>query len=254
MSTSKVSGRAYGVTGGASGLGEAVVTRLTRDGASCLVMDRDETRGAALAAANPRVLFVPTDVTSHESVAAAFAAALERFGRMDGVINCAGLGPTELTLSRDGKPHRPKLWDFVVKVNLYGVFNCASLGAQAMQRSGCQDGVIINVASIAGIEGQKGQVAYAASKGGVIGMTLPMARDLARHNIRVNTIAPGIMDTPLMAKAPDKVREGLLRGIVHPKRLGAAEEFAALCMAIIECGYLNGETIRFDGGLRFANM
>ena len=135
MSTSKVSGRAYGVTGGASGLGEAVVTRLTRDGASCLVMDRDETRGAALAAANPRVLFVPTDVTSHESVAAAFAAALERFGRMDGVINCAGLGPTELTLSRDGKPHRPKLWDFVVKVNLYGVFNCASLGAQAMQRS-----------------------------------------------------------------------------------------------------------------------
>ena len=143
-----------------------------------------------------------------------------------------------------------------MQVNLYGTFNCSALGAKAMAQTEREegDGIIINVASVAGIEGQKGQLAYSASKGAVIGMTLPMARDLARYNVRVMTIAPGIMDTPLMMAASEKVRNGLLTQVVGPKRFGQDEEFAGLCKTIIENGYLNGETIRIDGGIRFANL
>ena len=214
-------GKVYSISGGASGLGEALARALIANGANVLIIDRDAKRGEALRAEfASQVEFQATDVTSHESVTAAFAACHARFGKLDGVINCAGLGPTELTVNRDGSPHRAKMWDFIVKVNLYGVFNCSSIGASYMHKCGCADGVVINIASIAGIEGQKGQLAYAASKGGVIGMTLPMARDLARYNVRVMCIAPGIMNTPLMAKAPPKVAEGLLKGVVYPQRFG----------------------------------
>merc|ERR1712039_1006780 len=162
------------------------------------------------------------------------------------------------TLDKEMKPHPAKVFDFIMKLNTYGTFYGSAYGASAMAKTAAAEdgsrGVIINVASVAGIEGQKGQLVYSASKGAVIGMTLPMARDLARYGIRVMTIAPGIMDTPLMRGAPQKVQDGLLAQVAGPKRFGASEEFAGLVASIIDNGYLNGEVIRLDGGLRFANL
>merc|ERR1719426_214983 len=162
------------------------------------------------------------------------------------------------TIGKDLKPHKAKTFDMIMKLNLYGTFYgsayCASAMAKCEAAADGSRGVVINVASQAGIEGQKGQLVYSASKGAVIGMTLPMARDLARYGIRVMTIAPGIIDTPLMQAAAPKVKEGLLAQVAAPKRFGAPEEFARLCTAIIDCGYLNGEVIRMDGGIRFANL
>merc|ERR1719291_610787 len=162
------------------------------------------------------------------------------------------------TIDKDLKPHPAKVFDFIMKLNTYGTFYCSAHGASAMAKTAAADdgsrGVIINVASQAGIEGQKGQLVYAASKGAVIGMTLPMARDLARYGIRVMTVAPGIIDTPLMQSAAPKVKEGLLAQVAAPKRFGAPEEFAHLVTSIIDNGYLNGEVIRMDGGIRFANL
>merc|ERR1712187_827155 len=162
------------------------------------------------------------------------------------------------TIGKDGKPHPTKVFDMIMKLNVYGTFWGSAYTAAAMAKlpaaADGTRGVIINVSSVAGIEGQKGQLVYSASKGAVIGMTLPMARDLARYGIRVVTIAPGIMDTPLMRGAPQKVQDGLLAQVAGPKRFGASEEFAQLVASIIDNGYLNGEVIRLDGGLRFANL
>merc|ERR1711908_159973 len=171
--------------------------------------------------------------------------------------NCAGIGMAMTTIDKKLNPHKSAIFDFVMKLNLYGTFYSSAYAARAMAKCPAAEdgsrGVIINVSSIAGIEGQKGQLAYAASKGGVIGMTLPMARDLARYGIRVMTICPGIMGTPLMKAAPQKVQDGLVAG-VPLKRFGEPEEFALMVTSIIDNGYLNGEVIRMDGGLRFANL
>merc|ERR1719401_1745602 len=162
------------------------------------------------------------------------------------------------TIGKKLQPHSSKIFDFIMKLNTYGTFyTCAHVASAMAKCPAAEDGsrgVIINVASVAGIEGQKGQLVYSASKGAVIGMTLPMARDLARYGIRVMTIAPGIIDTPLMQSAAPKVKEGLLAQVAAPKRFGKPEEFATLCKSIIDCGYLNGEVIRMDGGIRFANL
>merc|ERR1719440_1713206 len=162
------------------------------------------------------------------------------------------------TIGKDLAPHKSKVFDFIMKLNTYGTFYGSAYAASAMAKCPAAEdgsrGVIVNVASVAGIEGQKGQLVYSASKGAVIGMTLPMAQDLARYGIRVMTIAPGIIDTPLMQMSSPKVKEGLLAQVAAPKRFGAPEEFAQLCAAIIDNGYLNGEVIRMDGGIRFANL
>merc|ERR1712241_526496 len=182
----------------------------------------------------------------------------ERFKTLNGIVNCAGTGSAFTTWDKKLNPHNDKFWDFVVQLNLYGTFYGSSEGAAAMAKlpadaEGCR-GVIVNVASVAAFEGQKGQLAYSASKGAVVGMTLPMARDLARYGIRVMTIAPGIIDTPLMQMAAPKVKEGLLNSVAGPRRFGKAEEFAHLVASILDNGYLNGETIRMDAGIRFANL
>merc|ERR1712241_1325960 len=182
----------------------------------------------------------------------------ERFKTLNGIVNCAGTGSAFTTIDKKLNPHDEKFWDFVVKLNLYGTFHGSSEGAAAMAKLPADEegnrGVIINVASVAAFEGQKGQLAYSASKGAVVGMTLPMARDLARYGIRVMTIAPGIIDTPLMQAAAPKVKQGLLDQVASPKRFGSGEEFARLVTGIIDCTYLNGEVIRMDGGIRFANL
>merc|ERR1712241_1155168 len=182
----------------------------------------------------------------------------ERFKTLNGIVNCAGTGSAFTTWDKKLNPHNDKFWDFVVQLNLYGTFYGSSEGAAAMAKLPADEegnrGVIINVASVAAFEGQKGQLAYSASKGAVVGMTLPMARDLARYGIRVMTIAPGIIDTPLMQMAAQKVKDGLLAQVAAPKRFGLADEFAHLCTSIIDNGYLNGETIRMDAGIRFANL
>merc|ERR1719231_1550237 len=163
-----------------------------------------------------------------------------------------------MTVQKDGTPHPAKVFDFIMKLNTYGTFYGSAYGASAMAKCPAaadgSRGVFINVSSVAGIEGQKGQLVYSASKGALFGMTVPMARDLGRYGIRVMTIAPGIIDTPLMQAAAPKVKEGLLAQVAAPKRFGAPEEFASLCAAIIDNGYLNGEVIRMDGGIRFANL
>merc|ERR1719487_1848621 len=192
------------------------------------------------------------------SVANAVEKISKQFGGLHGVVNCAGLGMAMTTIDKQQKPHASKVFDFIMKLNTYGTFYGSAYAASAMAKCPAaadgSRGVIINVASVAGIEGQKGQLVYSASKGAVIGMTLPMARDLARYGIRVMTIAPGIIDTPLMQAAAPKVKEGLLAQVAAPKRFGQSDEFAHLCASIFDNGYLNGEVIRLDGGLRFANL
>jgi len=251
-------GKTYFVTGGASGLGLATAKRLFSEGANVAIFDKN-TEGADIAKEmGDRCLFVEIDVTDEASIGAAVDKTVEKFGGLHGAINCAGLGMAMTTIGRDLKPHKGSIFDFIMKLNTYGTFYGSAYAASAMAKCPAAEdgsrGVIINVASVAGIEGQKGQLVYSASKGAVIGMTLPMARDLARYGIRVMTIAPGIIDTPLMQMAAPKVKEGLLAQVAGPKRFGAPEEFAQLCTSIIDNGYLNGEVIRMDGGIRFANL
>lgn len=244
------------VTGGASGLGAACVNRLISSGAHAVVADLNGEQGAALAARWPdRALFVETDVTDDASMANAIKMATETFGDLSGAVHCAGVVAGSRVLGREG-PHDLALFSRVVHVNLIGTFNVVRLAAAAIaQREPEEDGergVIITTSSVAAFEGQIGQAAYAASKAGVAGMTLPIARELAAVGIRLVTIAPGIFDTPLMAGLPEAVRASLAGQAPFPARLGRPEEFAALAEHIIENPMLNAAVLRLDGGLRMA--
>ncbi len=242
------------VTGGASGLGEATVRRLHSSGAKVLILDRDAARGEALVKAlGKNALFAQTDVTSEGEVRAAIEKA-QTMGPLRIAVNCAGVASAVRTLNKEGQPHDLELFKMIIGVNLIGTFNVLRLSASAMAKTEPQDdgerGVIINTASVAAFDGQIGQIAYAASKGGVVAMALPAARDLSVTGIRVLTIAPGTFDTPMMALLPEAARQGLAAGIPFPRRLGNPDEYAALAQQIIENRYLNGEVIRIDGSLR----
>ena len=240
------------VTGGASGLGAATVRRLVAGGAKAVIVDRDEAHGATLATELGAV-FVKADVTDPAQIEVAIAEAA-KLGPLRVAVSCAGVGWAARTLDKTGKPHDLELFRTVVGINLIGTFNVLRLAAAAIAKSDPLDhgerGVIINTASVAAYDGQIGQIAYAASKAGVVGMTLPAARDLAPVGIRVVTIAPGIFDTPMLAGLPEDKRAALATDVVFPKRLGDPTEYGALVAAIIETGYLNAETIRLDGGIR----
>ncbi len=248
----KLSGSVALVTGGASGLGAATVRRLVAGGARAVIVDRDEARGNALASELGQT-FAKADVTNADEIAAAIAVA-EGLGPVRVVVSCAGVGWAARTLDKTGKPHDLDLFKTVVGVNLVGTFNMLRLGAAAIAKTPVLDhgerGVIVNTASVAAFDGQIGQIAYAASKAGVAGMTLPAARDLAPAGIRVLTIAPGLFDTPMLGALPEDKRAALAADVVFPKRLGNPDEYGALVAAIVENGYLNGETIRLDGSLR----
>ncbi|WP_435258578.1 3-hydroxyacyl-CoA dehydrogenase [Thioclava sp. FR2] len=244
------------VTGGASGLGAATAEGLIAAGAKVILADMNVDAGVAMAdklGVNAR--FHRTDVASAGDGQLAVEAALETFGGLNGLVNCAGIAPGEKTVGKDG-PHRLESFSKAVTVNLVGSFNMARLAADAMAKNtpnaGSERGVIINTASIAAYDGQIGQVAYAASKGGVVGMTLPMARDLSRLGIRVMTIAPGIFLTPMLMGLPQEVQDSLGAAVPFPTRLGQPAEYAALVRHIIENAMLNGEVIRLDGALRMA--
>jgi NAD(P)-dependent dehydrogenase (short-subunit alcohol dehydrogenase family) len=240
------------VTGGASGLGEATARHFAAQGAAVTLLDRDADRGQAVAE-EIGGHFALTDVTDEASVQAAVALALDKMGRITAAVNCAGIAFAVKTVGRDG-PHPLDAFKRTIDVNLVGSFNVARLAAEAMGQNAPEPdgarGVIINTASIAAYDGQKGQAAYAASKGGVVGMTLPMARDLAQSGIRVMTIAPGIFLTPMLHGLSEDVQKQLAADVPCPPRLGDPAEYGRLAGFIVEMGYLNGEVIRLDGALR----
>ena len=244
------------VTGGASGLGQATVRTLVAGGGRVMILDRPDSAGETLVAElGDRVAYTPADVTDEAQVAAAVAGAVERFGALNAAVNCAGVGIAVRTVTREGA-HSLGLFTKVIQVNLIGTFNVIRLAAAQMAKNTPNEegerGVIVNTASVAAFDGQIGQAAYSASKGGVVGMTLPIARDLASLGIRVLTIAPGTFDTPMLAMAPDSIRQALAAQIPFPSRLGRPAEFAALVRHIFENVMLNGETIRLDGAIRMA--
>jgi NAD(P)-dependent dehydrogenase (short-subunit alcohol dehydrogenase family) len=246
----QVEGKSVIVAGGASGLGAATARALATAGARVTVFDRDAAAGAALAA-EIGGNFAPVDVTDEVSVAAGIAAAKDfGGGAIHVLVNCAGIAIGERAVGREG-PHALSSFRRTLDINLTGSFNTLRLAAAEMARNeGTERGVIVNTASIAAFDGQKGQAAYAASKGGIVAMTLPLARDLASLGIRVCAIAPGIFATPMMQGLPQEVQESLAAEVTFPRRLGDPAEYAALARFIIECGYLNGEVIRLDGALR----
>ncbi|MFT4188408.1 MAG: SDR family oxidoreductase [Aeromicrobium sp.] len=238
------------VTGAASGLGAATAAALAAGGARVVGLDLDVSNAPEVEG----VTYVQTDVTDEEQVRAAVAVAAEQ-GPLRVAVNCAGIGPSARILGRKGT-HDLALYAKVVQVNLVGTFTVLTLAAEAMAATepleDGQRGVVVNTASIAAYDGQIGQAAYASSKGGVVGLTLPAARDLAQHGIRVNTIAPGVVETPMLATVSDEFRAGLAAGVPFPQRLGRPEEYAQLVEFIVAHDYLNGETIRMDGALRMA--
>jgi NAD(P)-dependent dehydrogenase (short-subunit alcohol dehydrogenase family) len=242
------------VTGGASGLGRATAERLVAAGASVALLDRPGSAGADVAKAmGERALFTPADVTSADDVTGALQTATDRLGGLNVLVNCAGIGTAMKTFGRSG-PAKLEEFTRVIQVNLIGTFNCIRLAAPHMAKNAPgaegERGVVVNTASVAAFDGQIGQAAYSASKGGIVGMTLPVARDLAELGIRVVTIAPGIFDTPLLATLSEPVRASLGKQVPFPSRLGRPAEFAALALHIIENAMLNGETIRLDGAIR----
>ncbi len=242
------------VTGGASGLGAATARLLVAEGGSVVIADLDRAAGEKLAAElGVAARFALTDVTSESDAQAAINLALQVYGHLHGLVNCAGIAPSEKVVGHDG-PHRLESFARTININLIGTFNMIRLAAAAIVKEvpgkDGERGVIVNTASIAAFDGQIGQAAYAASKGGVAALTLPIARELARSGIRVVTIAPGIFATPMMAAFPKEVQDGLARSVPFPQRLGRPAEFAALVRHIVENVMLNGETIRLDGALR----
>ncbi len=248
------------VTGGASGLGAATARALAAKGVKVAIFDLQADKGEALAGEIGGV-FCKVDVTSDNSVDAGFAAARAAHGQERILVNCAGTGNAAKTAGRskqDGSiKHFPlDAFDRIIQINLVGTFRCLAKSAAGMLTlepgEDGERGAIVNTASAAAEDGQMGQAAYSASKAGVVGMTLPIARDLMSEGIRVNTILPGIFDTPLLAAAPQQVRDALAASVPFPKRLGRPEEFAALALTMIECGYFNGEDVRLDGAIRMA--
>lgn len=252
-----VNGVAAIVTGGGSGIGAASARELTKRGAMCVVLDRDAEHGSALAAEIGGV-FVEADVTDEDQVQAAVDAAVE-LGPLRVLVNAAGIASANRTVDRNGDPFPIGKFARVVSINLVGTFNCLRLAAAAMATTDPvnDDGVrgsILNVASVAAFEGQTGQAAYAASKAGVVGMTLAVARDLASMGVRVNTIAPGLVDTPIYGSGDrsESLKAGLAENVLFPRRLGAAEELASMIVEVLTNDYMNAETIRVDGGARLA--
>ena len=244
------------VTGGASGLGAACVRQLVGAGAQVLIVDLNTELGESLAKElGEQTRFAKTNVTSEEDVKAAVAKAVQEFGVLNVTINCAGIGSAERVTGKNG-PASLEAFTRVIQVNLIGTFNVIRLAATAMAENQPNEagerGVIINTASVAAFDGQIGQTAYSASKGGIVGMTLPIARDLARIGVRVMTIAPGLFDTPLLAGLPEPARQSLGQQVPFPSRLGQPSEYAQLACHIIENQMLNGETIRLDGAIRMA--
>ncbi|KAK3103036.1 hypothetical protein FSP39_015941 [Pinctada imbricata] len=247
------------VTGGASGLGLATVQRFVKQGTRVVLCDLPSSKGEEEAKAlGSDCVFVPTDVTNSKNVIQAVNTAVQNFGKLDVNVNCAGVGiAAKIFNAKTSEPHSLEEFQKVLMVNTMGTFNVMRLCVGAMNKNepdlNGQRGVIVNTASIAAFEGQMGQVAYAASKGGIVGMTLPLARDLSVGGIRVCTIAPGLIDTPLLASLPERVRAILVKTIPFPQRLGDPAEFAHLAQAIIENPLLNGTTIRLDGALRMVH-
>ncbi|MFP5308765.1 MAG: 3-hydroxyacyl-CoA dehydrogenase [Actinomycetes bacterium] len=243
------------VTGAASGLGRATATRLHAAGAKVVLVDLPSSDGGAVAAElGDGAVFAPADVTDEDAVGEAVGMAAE-LGTLNVAVNCAGIGPPKRVVGRDGEPHPLELFQKVLAVNLVGTFNVLRLAAAEMCRhdpQGEERGVIVNTASAAAFDGQIGQAAYSASKGGVVGMTLPLARDLADKRIRVVTIAPGLFMTPLLMGLPQDALDSLGQQVPHPSRLGDPDEYALMVQQIVENPMLNGETIRLDGAIRMA--
>lgn len=245
------------VTGGASGLGAATVRRFVDAGAKVVIADLNEEGGKALAdELGGSVVFANTNVADESAMQAAVDLAMERFGALHILVNCAGIGEAMKTVHHEKGAHPLDRFERVIKVNLIGTFNAIRLSAMAMldndPNAQGERGVIINTASVAAYDGQIGQAAYSASKGGIVGMTLPIARDLARDGIRVMTIAPGLFDTPLLAGLPEKARISLGQQVPFPSRLGDPAEYAQLAQHIVENVMLNGETVRLDGSIRMS--
>jgi NAD(P)-dependent dehydrogenase (short-subunit alcohol dehydrogenase family) len=250
----KIAGTVALVTGGASGLGAATVRELLAQGGKAMIVDRPQSDGAKLAAElGANAAFVAADVTSDAEVTAAVQQTMEKFGAIHINVNCAGTGAAMKTTSKGG-PMPLEIFAKVIEINLIGTFNVLRLCATQMTKNAPnadgERGVIVNTASVAAFDGQIGQAAYSASKGGVVSMTLPIARDLAPVGIRICTIAPGTFDTPMLALLPDPQRQALAAQIPFPPRLGQPPEFASLVRQIVENAMLNGETIRLDGALR----
>jgi NAD(P)-dependent dehydrogenase (short-subunit alcohol dehydrogenase family) len=251
-------GTTFLITGGGSGLGAACARTFAAAGANVVIAEVNAETGERMAAEiGERARFVRTDVTDEQSVQRAIDTAREAFGGLQGAINCAGIGVAERVVGRD-QPHSLGSFTRVIQINLIGTFNVIRLAAVAMAQGEPREGttgergVIVNTASVAAFDGQIGQAAYSASKGGVAAMTLPIARELARYGIRVVTIAPGIFDTPMLAGLPEPARQSLGQQVPFPQRLGRPEEYAALARHIVENEMLNGEVIRLDGALRMA--
>ncbi len=252
----QVPGHSFLVSGGSSGLGAACVRLLAGAGGSIVIADLNRVGGESLAEElGSHVRFVQTDVTDEASVQNAVSTSTATFGGLHGAILCAGIGLAEKLLGKSG-PHSLASFAKVINVNLIGTFNVLRLAAAAMASAqpsaNGERGVIVTTASVAAFDGQIGQVAYSASKGGVVAMTLPIARELARYGIRVMTIAPGIFDTPLLAGLPEPARQSLAQQVPFPPRLGRPDEFAALVLHIVQNEMLNGEVIRLDGAMRMA--
>lgn len=244
------------ITGGVSGLGEATARQFVLQGANVLLLDLNEAKGNALAEElGAQAHFLKTDVSDEAAMQAAIDTMTDERGSLHILVNCAGISEAMKTVGKDG-PHPLDRFERVIKVNLIGTFNAIRLAAAAMQQHEPNEqgerGVIINTASVAAYDGQIGQAAYSASKGAIVGMTLPIARDLARDGIRVMTIAPGLFDTPLLAGLPEKARESLGQQVPFPARLGDPHEYALLAQHIVENPMLNGEVIRLDGAIRMA--
>jgi NAD(P)-dependent dehydrogenase (short-subunit alcohol dehydrogenase family) len=248
------------ITGGASGLGEATARALAKHGVKVALFDLNVSKGEAVAAELGGV-FARVDVTNEESVAEGFKTARAAIGQERILVNCAGTGNAIKTASRDKKTGEirrfpTEAFDFIIQINLIGTFRCIAHSAQGMLSldplEGGERGAIVNTASVAAQDGQVGQAAYSASKGGVVGMTLPIARDLSQEGIRVNTILPGIFNTPLLAAAPEQVTAALVAKLPFPPRLGNPPEYASLALQMITNGYFNGESVRLDGSIRMA--
>lgn len=262
----KIRDRVFCVTGGASGLGEGACRMLTSHGGKVIILDVQEDKAHAVVKSLPTesAYFVKMDATKEDSIAAAIQSAGEKWGRIDGCINCAGVGMGQSVVSRKGKPHSMEKFEFIIRLNLIGTFSvlskCAAWMCKNEPDENGERGTIINVASVAAFDGQNGQAAYSASKAGVVGMALPIARDLGNRGIRINTICPGIMATPLTAlfnkPGPGaRIGDSLKKAQIFPtNRFGVPSEFAELAKFLIESPIMNAESIRFDGGIRMPKL